>query len=334
MRDLITADLHLTDREKDNYRWDLFPWIERTIKEKKINRLLILGDITDMKDKHSSVLTNNIVNAFQSIAKLVPILIIPGNHDFVNVNNPFFRFLDRIEGINFFNEPTVAGTSLFLPHSKNPTKDWEYLSLDSVTRIFIHQCVLGSAGAQGYEMEHGLEPSYFKSKGSKAKVVAGDIHVPQVVGSKEKGQVEYVGSPYPINFGDHYKTRLLIMDEKEILEEVHFPSIQKLSIKITNPSKLKLQRVSKGDQISVKLLLEPAEFCHWSEYKKECAAWAESKGLTNVQISMESVVSKTERTEGAVKAESKLHTPELIMESFGKKEKLDPSILKRGVDLL
>ena len=47
---LITADLHLTSRPNDSYRFDFLNWLPKKIKEHKIQTLLILGDLTDQKD--------------------------------------------------------------------------------------------------------------------------------------------------------------------------------------------------------------------------------------------------------------------------------------------
>jgi len=41
---LITSDLHLTDRDRDEYRWGLFPWIAEQIDKHEVSTLLFLGD--------------------------------------------------------------------------------------------------------------------------------------------------------------------------------------------------------------------------------------------------------------------------------------------------
>ncbi|HWY34909.1 MAG TPA: hypothetical protein VNX68_09695, partial [Nitrosopumilaceae archaeon] len=66
---LITSDLHLTDKDRDEYRWGLFPWLKQQIISYKPTTLLFLGDTTDAKDRHSAKLTNRIVDCFTDLAK-------------------------------------------------------------------------------------------------------------------------------------------------------------------------------------------------------------------------------------------------------------------------
>src|SRR5580765_5469698 len=104
---LLTADLHLTDLEKDSDRWNLFPWVEKQIVKYHIKYFITLGDLTDAKDKHSATLTNKIVNTFSRLSKQLHVIILRGNHDFVNEDTPYFRFLRRLEGdITYVNKPT------------------------------------------------------------------------------------------------------------------------------------------------------------------------------------------------------------------------------------
>lgn len=38
---LLTSDLHLTDRDRDEYRWGLFPWLKEQIAVYKPRILLL-----------------------------------------------------------------------------------------------------------------------------------------------------------------------------------------------------------------------------------------------------------------------------------------------------
>ena len=61
MRRLLTADWHLTDKPLDEYRWDFIPWLGKQLKDKKIDVLYILGDLTEKKDKHNAIFLNRIL---------------------------------------------------------------------------------------------------------------------------------------------------------------------------------------------------------------------------------------------------------------------------------
>ena len=337
-RRLLVSDLHLTDREKDNYRWDLFPWLEKQIKEHKVDRLYMMGDLTDFKDKHSSILTNKIVEVFSRLAKLCPVVLLKGNHDFIQSEKPFFRFLEQIPDVTYVNSPweyhdTGDLSELFLPHTKTPIEDWKDINFSQYDIVYLHQCVIGSKGANDFEMEHGLDPSFFAKK--KCRVISGDIHVPQIVGSHLKGQVEYIGSPYPVAFGDHFKARCLLIDDNGD-KDLFFPTIQKRAIKIKNPDALKLQRLKSGDQVSVKLQLTQAEFVSWPDYKRQCLAWCDEKGIVVHSIALEPIVKEIDKKKEAEakKQRSYLSDPKEIINMFGKKEKLDPLLIKEGQALL
>ena len=57
---LVIGDLHLTDQPKDAYRFGIFKWIKKQIEKHQPEYTVILGDLTDKKDKHSAGLVNRI----------------------------------------------------------------------------------------------------------------------------------------------------------------------------------------------------------------------------------------------------------------------------------
>ena len=90
---LLTSDIHHTSRAADAYRWDLWPWAREQITKNRLKALFILGDLTDNKDAHPAELVNRLVDEIQQTAKLCPIYILKGNHDFIDPTTPFFKFI-------------------------------------------------------------------------------------------------------------------------------------------------------------------------------------------------------------------------------------------------
>ena len=58
---LLVSDLHLTDNPRDEYRWGIFGQIDSVIQTYQPSCLVILGDLTDKKDNHSSELVNRLL---------------------------------------------------------------------------------------------------------------------------------------------------------------------------------------------------------------------------------------------------------------------------------
>ena len=102
---IITSDLHLTDRARDEYRWELFPWLIELVEETGSDEVLILGDLTDAKNNHSAELVNRMVKELTNLPAHVYVL--KGNHDYVDPDQPFFGFLNEIPGVRFVTHPEM-----------------------------------------------------------------------------------------------------------------------------------------------------------------------------------------------------------------------------------
>src|SRR5271170_7219973 len=100
---LITSDIHLTDNHRDDYRWKLFPFLAEQIEKHNVHYLLCLGDVTETKDGHKSSLVNRVVDEFKWLVDTykIQLFILKGNHDFIDPNLPYFRFLDSMEDMTF-----------------------------------------------------------------------------------------------------------------------------------------------------------------------------------------------------------------------------------------
>ena len=268
---IITTDLHLTSKPEDVYRFGLFAWLMEECQKNKVKYVFILGDLTDLKDNHSANLVNDIVYYLTMLSKFAKVVILKGNHDYIDPDRPFFGFLNRIDRVRFVTSPGLYKFSmgdkfkriLMLPHSRDIVEDWGDVLDDTkdIDCIMMHQTIKGSLASNGQEME-GLKKSIFKK--IKAKIYSGDIHVPQIIGN-----VEYVGSPYHIHFGDTFKPRVLLVSGAT-QRDLHYPTVCKHTIRINRPDKLRdWPDLHPKDQVKVRLSLGREEYVDWQKHKRE-----------------------------------------------------------------
>src|SRR5260221_13512060 len=104
---IATANLHLDDKPQHSYRWGVFDWLAK----QKAGGFLILGDLTDEKDKHSATLVNRMVAGIEKLRDQGDVYILMGNHDYIDPKYPFFDFLNHMEGVTYLREPSrIHGT--------------------------------------------------------------------------------------------------------------------------------------------------------------------------------------------------------------------------------
>ena len=190
---LATGDIHLTDDPRDEYRWRIFKFLRRMAEKHGVNHFVILGDLTDKKDKHSSRLVNRIVDELHALPGRV--VVMKGNHDYdADPDTPFFRFLGHgggaitaglpVSKVSFFTTPQAfnIGTTpcLIIPHVRK-TDGYEWPKVPAGTRfVFTHQTFHGAVSENGMVMP-GLPPDLLTLPDG-CEIVSGDIHVPQVLG--------------------------------------------------------------------------------------------------------------------------------------------------------
>jgi DNA repair exonuclease SbcCD nuclease subunit len=324
---LITSDLHLTDKPKDSYRFGLFPWLEKMHRKYDVEATFILGDLTDYKDKHSAKLVNGITDA---LAKLPPpVYILEGNHDYIDIDNPFFGFLDMIEGITFITAPQVIRLGdgvpcLMIPHQ---AKFWPDLTVfrGAAEFIFIHQCIEGAIAESGARLS-GLSPAPVAELGAR-RILAGDIHRPQLV-----GPVEYIGAPYTIKFGDDFVPRCVLLDvDKDQIKNLEFPTLQKRLCKIRDISELE-QLCNPGDQVKIIYEMTREEYPDWPNYKRMILELCKKLELEVYGVDM-TVARKKERKRLTART-VQLEPPTDTLKHFCDAESLSSRVRKEGERLL
>jgi hypothetical protein len=184
---LLTSDLHLTDNPSDEYRWSIFDRLEAVGKQCDARSLLILGDLTDAKDRHSAKLVNRLTNSIDSLADVMNVYILKGNHDYLNEDWPFFDFLGRLDGVKFLVNPLSLKVGnepahwVFIPHTRDKVLHGIRLVQPTTRYCFMHHTVKGAIASNGMRMEDegpGIRWPHVDT----CKYYSGDIHVPQRVG--------------------------------------------------------------------------------------------------------------------------------------------------------
>lgn len=299
---------------------------------------MILGDLTDAKDRHSASLVNQIVDALSALARRVSeVVLIAGNHDWLLRHESFFRFLNHIPNVRFITQPTEDELDgrrvMFLPYSKTPRADWAPLDLHTFQPdlIFMHQTVAGSIASNGEAMEGEDLPLLPAS----ARVYSGDIHVPQVVRLKEGPAVTYVGSPYHVHFGDDFSPRVMMLDRRcreHWLTDLKTP--RRVSLKAKSLRAVRCLELDPGDQIKLKFDLAAEDRHRWAAIKREAIGILESKGVHVEGIELVSSQPDARiKPDDAEPARKQVSTKTLVVE-FARTEGLPGDALDIGLDLL
>lgn len=322
---IITSDLHFTARPEDEYRWGVIEFLKQQASQTKEDYLYILGDLTDAKDRHSSILVNRLVLEILNLrTKFEAIFILKGNHDYIDKELPYFDFLNEFDDVHFVNElDFLSGPEiLLLPHTRTPEswddRVWELMNASRF--VFLHQTFEGAKASNGAIMD-GMKPSAFKD--IQARIISGDIHVPQNIGN-----ITYVGSPYHVHFGDSFKPRILrIEDDKET--DLYFDTIKKMSVKINKLSELDDFELRKGDQLKITYILPRTEFNSWAQKKEEVVHYCSERGyeLFGVEIQER----KRNRLKNSPQPiETKIASPEEVYTAYCAKENLNEVLINKG----
>ena len=273
----IIGDLHLTDRAQDAYRFGIFEWIRKRQVKTQPAATFLLGDLTDSKDRHSATLVNQIVSGLVSLKP--PVYILKGNHDYTDPKNPFFKFLNHIEGLRFVTEPTVikAGKSLaMIPHyrSQNDFDDAVRLCASNDPSTYLaHNTFEGALAESGVRLS-GLSASLIESFKPPLGVYAGDVHRPQT-----QGIVTYVGCPYHVRFGDDFEPRCIEVSKSGDESYPYFDAPRKWSLKVRGPENIiNNPDLMEGDQVKLTIELAREESVEWKRIKQDLLAACKENG--------------------------------------------------------
>ena len=319
---LVTADLHLNNNPRDQYR---HAFMEKTLpaflKKHDATELYILGDLTDEKDNHSAILVNKIVGHLRQLAQICPIGILLGNHDYVDPDNPFFEFVKHIKNIVWVKQPKAVGKWWFLPHTTNYKHDWKGITFKDCSLIFAHNTFAGAN--VGLRKIEGIPPETFKN----VPVISGDIHVPQTFEN-----ITYVGAPYTIDFGDKYEPRVLKIIGESV-KSIAVPGVQKRLVEIDCTTGMNLHHegpFNEGDILKVRVALKEGEYAKWKEIRARVQHWADQHQYMLHMI--QPLAPQASSVRKLSKVQNK--TDQQVLEQYGKRMQIDERTMKIGLELM
>ena len=320
MRTLITGDLHLSHNPRDSYRFAFVEWFASLARKRKADRIIIAGDLTEEKDRHPAQLVNQVVEHVHALAKVCPVVVVEGNHDYKDEGHAFFKFLSRIPNTRWISKPTVLPDNvLLLPHTNNYKRDWGDLSLRDYPTIICHQTFNGANVGFGRKLE-GI-PLDVLPKGS--TTFCGDIHVPQ-----EMGQLVYIGAPYHVDFGDSYESRVIERNGVNWVGVDCSRLPQKRSWKLTDGADLRKQVWNTNDLVEIKV--EVADMSGWQKLRDQIHKQAEEKGVRVWAIKPILTSKRQNRRHKVTESQS----DQEVVETFAKRHALTLPILRTGLNLL
>lgn len=335
MKVLVTADLHLSANPRDAYRHDFQKQLRAIVKKRKIDCVVICGDLTEEKDHHGAWLVNKVVEHIARLAKLCDVVIIKGNHDYVDEHSPFYEFTKRIRGVCWYGQScdvpdlipaslNKLGSVMIVPHipglKRSPSSkqyDW----------VFTHLTFQG-ADVGGRKVK-GVPLDCF----GRAQVISGDIHVPQTM-----GKVTYVGAPYLVDFGDHYQPRILLLD-KGMMKSLPVTGAQKRLVSIhtlkeLEPGSTPIRNVSPGDILKVRYLVTPENKADWQNIQKRIREWGDQFGVMIYTIQPVMLESLREQPRKKALRKASTKDDEALLRSYAKHRQIDERTLKVGLNLM
>lgn len=334
-RILYTADLHLTANPRDDYRWEVFPWLGKIIKQYEVEALVIAGDLTDAKDHHSAKLVTALATMLRDLGAHLPVYILMGNHDYVDPGTPFFGFLNAIPGLHFIREITtleVAGRShLFIPHMRDHSI-WsnagkKSLDISKAYRVVMHQTVKGAIASNGDALEEG--PADFLLGQAKRPIIAGDIHNPHWVGN-----LIYCGSPHPVHFGEEHKPRVLLDTGGRDLTSIKRACVRKRTLILSDPNDLLTADYAEGDMIRVIYKIPRSEFYRWQGIKARTKKIADKAGWKLCAVEIKELVRRDRRESRDVREAKGTGSLEEVLRAFSKIKNLDADFTESGLSFL
>lgn len=267
------------------------------------------------------------------LGKLAKVLVMMGNHDYLQAGHAYFEFLSNIPGVTFITKPyedeDEGPFALFLPHTKD-FSSWPGLNLDHVQYLFLHQTFSGAVASNGQRMDgEALLGRNFEGP----RIYAGDIHVPQHL-----GMVEYVGSPYHVHFGDKFTPRCVLLDRRGRPEDLFFQSIRRVHMKVTSPADFKRQALGldPGDHLKLTLQMTQADKHEWKKLRRELVGLAAEKRLVLHGVKLEASGPARRLLDGtqANPPGRARHSPVDRLVRFVEAEGLPADVLDVGLDLL
>jgi DNA repair exonuclease SbcCD nuclease subunit len=207
MKLAITADLHLTARDRNPERFQTLETMLYTLRDEGIETLIVAGDLFDATRRDYADFER--LCAQETFADL-QILVIPGNHDPALDNSKF-----ALDNVDIISEPALRELDgrpfLFLPYRQSETMGDAIAPLASDLQADRWVLIAHGDWAQGLRQPNPAEPGVYMpltrrdvERYRPARVFLGHIHRPL-----DAPPVHYVGSPCGLDITETGRRRCL-----------------------------------------------------------------------------------------------------------------------------
>ena len=199
-------------------------FIQLLKREKKEGDFLVhVGDVFDSRHSLNLLVMNEGISIFEEISRIMPIVIILGNHDIYKKNSNdvnSVKILKWIPNIKVLEEPEVITMSgkklLFMPWRAGHAEELECIQNNPADFMFCHTEMQGLKFNKSTTIETGLDMKEIKNF---RKVYAGHIHFAQ-----QKGNFRMLGCPYPMTRSDINNEKGIWCLDLITEEEHYFPN--------------------------------------------------------------------------------------------------------------
>jgi len=212
---LLFSDLHLSPRT-----YDTCMEVLRRVHDEARQRKVPVGFLGDFFDKvHSQgTLPVNILNELMRFFETewsVPMVMIPGNHDYFDAaetEHGLTPFAYASKHITVLDNPTVINRQLWVPWRRSPATISKILSdHPDIDVIFGHFDIVGFKMSKTQVSTEGVSVGDFPAG---IPVYSGHYHTPQIHGS-----IRYLGSPYQLTLSEaEDKKALVVIGHAEVNE--------------------------------------------------------------------------------------------------------------------
>ena len=212
MRDIkrafVISDLHFgvhsskeewLEIQKDYFYNFFIPLLER--EKRDGDALFILGDVFENRQTVNILVMNEVIKLFKKLSKMLPIVILIGNHDCYKKSTTdthssiMFESIDNIDIVDTMKEMEASGKKLlFVPWVEDKKEMQEILKSNSANYLFVHDDFSGMKSNSKTVVPGGLPYAIVKNYDF---VYSGHIHFGQKINN-----VTMVGTPYHTEYSD------------------------------------------------------------------------------------------------------------------------------------
>ena len=193
-------------------------------KKQKNDILFILGDIFDSRQTLNIIVLNKVLELFNTLSKIINIIIIIGNHDTANKDNNEITSVEifkNIKNIYIVKDYLYLEDKLFISWQNNYKNEIDIIKkYENVKYVFSHSEIQGTSYNKYQKQENGNK---LEDYGNNIQIYSGHIHYRQ-----EYKNLMYIGSPYHLTRNDiDNKKGFYILDfensTKEFIENKYSP---------------------------------------------------------------------------------------------------------------